>query len=231
MKVCVLAAGKGTRMLPFTKKTPKPLIHINKKPFIDYTISNIKTAGFHDIVLVVGYLKEKLINHLGPYFTYVIQEEQKGTAHAVSLLQDIVNSNFIVIMGDNIYSPYDIKSIAQQDDYCYVACLTHPEPQKFGMVISKDGFLKRIIEKPKNPTTNLISAGLYKFTPEIFGAIKKIKPSERGELEITDAISLLAQKNKVKLMKIKDYWINLGSIEDIPVVEKQLRSLNAHAVA
>ena len=223
MKFVVLAAGKGTRMLPLTKTMPKVMIHANKKPFLEYLINNIRKAGFDDITVVIGYKKNIITDYFGNSLNYVIQNEQKGTAHALSLLE--LKENFVLMMGDNLYSPRDLKNIAIDDDYCYVGCSHSRHPELFGVIEKKDDFIKKIIEKPKKPESDLVSIGLFKFTPEIFNAIKKIKLSERGEFEIPDAINILAEEKKVKLYTIEDYMINFGSLDDIKNAEEKLIKL------
>jgi len=130
------------------------------------------------------------------------------------------NDNFIVLGGDNLWSANDLKNIAKEDELNYIAGIKVKNPEKYGVLITKDNKLIAIKEKPKEFVGNLINTGLYKLTPGIYPALKKIKESERGELELTDALSLLAKENKVKVIKIKDYWIDLGSKEDIPKIEE-----------
>jgi len=111
------------------------------------------------------------------------------------------------------------------DDKCYVAGIKVENPQKYGVLVEKNGKLVKIHEKPEKYVGDLINTGLYKFTPDIFKALEKIKLSQRGEYELTDAITLLAEKGKAKVYTLKDYWLDLGSLEDIPKVEKFLKAL------
>ena len=110
------------------------------------------------------------------------------------------------------------------DDYCYVAGIKDAHPEKYGVLITDDGFLKEIIEKPKDFVGNLINTGLYKFTPEVFEKISQIKKSSRGEFEITDAISLLAKDKKVKVKIIEDYWKDFGNPGDVIRISKLLKN-------
>jgi len=102
-----------------------------------------------------------------------------------------------------------------EDGYTYIAGFYHRHPEKYGVLFADDGFLEKIVEKPKEHIGNLINTGLYKFTPEIFEAVNKIKPSVRGEYELTDAVTLLAGKKKVKIKQIQDYWLDFGNPGDI----------------
>lgn len=244
-KVVVAAAGQGTRMLHLTTNKSKHLIKVLKKPFLAYLLDNLFLAGYKDLILVVGY-KEKLMrefveNYNPPIkslpknkykITLVSQyeilgpkEKEYGTACSLKCVKEIVGKNdFIYLYGDNLYSVRDLKAIRVQDKYNYVAGILHQHPEKYGVLIVENGFLKRIREKPKKFVGNLINTGLYKFTPEIFEKISKIKKSHRGEYEITDAVSLLAKEKKVKVKKIQDYWLDFGNPADIIRLSKFLKT-------
>lgn len=233
-KVVIAAAGQGTRMQELSKEKSKHLIEVNGKPFLSYVLDNLLKAGYEDIVLVVGYeskqieqfLKEngykaKVINQfevLGP------KEKIYGTACPLMCIKDI-NESFLYICGDNFYSVDDLRAMNIEDDFNYVAGLENDHPENFGVLIADGEFLKEIIEKPKEFVGNLINTSLYKFTPEIFEKVFKIEKSSRGEYEVTDAISLLAKEEKVKVKKIKDFWMDFGRPEDI---EKMSHFLNGN---
>lgn len=227
MKLVILAAGRGIRMNHLTADRPKPMIEVDRHPFLSYLLDTVLSAGFEDrdIGIVVGYKKENIIDFLKSKklgCTVIEQKEQLGTAHAVSCAENFVGKdNFIVVMADNIYSDSDIKEIKKDDDFCYIASFRHDDPKRFGVVIEKNGFLERIVEKPEDPPSNMINTGLYKFTRDVFSAIKSIGKSPRGEYEITDAISLLARSKKVKVIHAHT-WVDLGRPEDIAYAEKFL---------
>jgi len=231
-KVVIAAAGQGTRMRELSKDKSKHLIEVNQKPFLSYLLDNLIRAGYEDITLVVGYESElmeqflkkygynaKVINQfkiLGP------KEKMYGTACPLMCVKDI-NEQFIYLVGDNFYSVDDLKAMNIEDDFNYVAGLKNDHPENFGVLIEDGEFLKEIIEKPKEFVGNLINTSLYKFTPEIFKTVFKIEKSQRGEYEVTDAISLLAKEKKVKIKKINDFWMDFGRPEDI---EKMSNFLN-----
>jgi len=219
MKVVILAAGKGVRMLPLTEETPKALIEINGKPFLYYVLKNLQRAGYSDFGIVVGYKKERIKSFLVEYgfkAELMEQKEQKGTGHAVLQAKDFVaNEDFIVIGGDNLWGIEDLKAIGKEDEYNYISGMEVEAPEKYGVLIEEDGFLREIKEKPKEFHGFLINTGKYKFKPEIFDVLEHIQPSPRGEIELTCAIDKLANKNKVKIIKIKSFWKDLGSIKDI----------------
>ncbi len=229
-KALLLAAGKGTRMLYLTENTPKPLVQVNGKPFLYYIIKNLETAGFEDITLVVGYLKEKIIDYLtnnaefDADFHFIEQKEQLGTGHAVMVAEKYMRGNFILFAADHIYDAKDLAGIPFDDDQLYMYARNVENPEKFGVIYQKDGLLEKIIEKPKHPESDLVNISLYKLTPKIFDALKKISLSERGEYEITDAINIIAQESDVYVKKLTSYWLDLGCPEDVPKVESILKN-------
>ncbi len=229
MKAVIMAAGEGTRMLPLTKKAPKVLVEVNGKPFLYYVMNHLQAAGFDEIGIIVGYMKEKFPPFLEKYgfeASLIEQDEQKGTGHALKLAKDFAGKdNFVVLGGDNLWSVNDLETIAQDDAECYIAGIKVEEPQRYGVLVEKGGKLVRIHEKPEKYVGDLINTGLYKFTPGIFDALEQIKLSPRGEYELTDAITILAEKGKVNVYALKDYWLDLGSIEDVEKVEKFLKAL------
>ncbi len=223
-KVIIAAAGQGTRMLQLTKDKSKHLIEVNGKPFLSYVLDNLLKAGYDDFTIVVGYesdLIKQFIKNYGYTAKIVNQFDvlgskdiEYGTACPLKCVKDI-NESFIYLCGDNFYSVEDLKLMNIDDDYTYVAGIESDHPEKFGVLISKGEFLKEIIEKPKEFVGNLVNISLYKFTPEIFDKIAMIGKSQRGEYEITDAVSLLAKEEKVKVKIAKNYWQDFGSLEDI----------------
>ena len=233
MKVVIAAAGKGTRMRHLTKNKPKCLIEIQKKPFLAYLLDNLLKAGYKDIILVVGY-KEEMIRDFLKKYKYkvkvinqykILGENEYGTLSALKCVKEILTSeNFIMVYGDNLYSVKDLKSFNINDNYHYLAGIWHPHPEKYGVIVSSNGFLEKIVEKPKKFVGNLINTGLYKFTPEIFKKISKIGVSSRGEYELTDAINLLAKEKKVKVKEIQDYWFDFGNPGDIIKLSRFLKN-------
>lgn len=242
-KVVIAAAGQGTRMLALSNDKSKHLICVNDKPFLAYLMDQLVKAGYSDIVLVVGFKKELMEDFTKDYLlkqnSVKIQiidqheilgpkEKEYGTACPIKCVKGIVkDESFIYVYGDNLFSVKDLKSMNMDDKFCYIAGLKQEHPEKYGVLIApprtgsrrggKDDevFLEEIIEKPKKFVGNLINAGLYKFTSEVFEKIDSIQKSPRGEYEITDVISLLAKEKRVKIKKIKDYWHDFGNPEDV----------------
>lgn len=246
-KVVVAAAGQGARMLHLTKDKPKHLIKVKGKPFLSYLLDNIFKAGYAEVVLVVGYKAEKFKEFLKNYkaptkkkykihlvnqFEILGEAEGKGkkgkygTACPLMCVKDIIGKeNFLMAAGGDFYLAKDLKAFNIDDNYNHIAGFYHNHPEKFGVLLVDDkGFLKKIVEKPKEYLGNLINISLYKFTPEVFEKLSKIKKSPRGEYEITDVVSLLAKEKKVKVKILKDFWMDFGNPADIINLSKFLKN-------
>jgi len=230
MKAIILAAGKGTRMGELSQNIPKVLIELNGKPFLYYIIKSLDKAGFNDVCLVVGHKKEKIIDFLEEYSidaTLVEQTEQRGTGHALIEAKEFAGDKpFLVINGDNLFSPNDLKQLHVKDEFNYTIGKKVKDPSKFGVLVAKGEMLVKIVEKPKEFVGDLVNLGVYKFTKDIWDALEHVKLSERGEYELTDAITELSIKNKVKVLKLNDYWLHLGNKEDILKIEEEMKNLN-----
>ncbi len=213
MKAVILAAGKALRFHPLSITTPKPLLKVANKELILYALDAL--IGLVDeIIIIVGYKRDMIIARLGDNYRgipirYITQENLNGTGGAVLLADGLVD-DFLVMPADDIYSEQDIRNIAMNKNSILVAHSEHPE--FYGCVEISGKYVKRIVEKPKEPKTDLINAGLYHFTREIFDYIKKVDLSIRNEIEITDAISLM---ENVKHIKVKDYWLPNSYVWDL----------------
>lgn len=245
-KAVVAAAGEGTRMLHLTNNKSKHLIEVKKRPFLAYLLDNLFKAGLRDIILVVGYradLIEQFLKKYKPpqkslrkteysirtvnqYQTLGSKKKMYGTACPLMCVEkELGRSQFIYLCGDNLYSVRDLKAMRKGGKYCYVAGIYHKTPQKYGVLVEEKGFLKEIAEKPNKFMGNIINAGLYKFTSDVFKKLGKITKSSRGEYEITDAINLLAKEKKVKVIRIKDIWLDFGNPADIIKLSYFVKSL------
>ena len=227
MKGILLHAGHGTRLRPLTHTGPKQLLPIANKPMSEYCIESMKNAGVEEIAIIIGGIGSQKVKEyygngekFGVKITYVLQDFPRGIAHAISLCEDFIsNEKFLVFLGDNIIQ----KSINefgiefQKSNAAATILLCEVDnPSRFGIADVIDGEIKKIIEKPKNPPTNLAVIGIYFLTPIIFDIIKRLKPSWRNELEITDALDmLLNEKYLITYKMITDYWKDTGTPEDI----------------
>ena len=200
MQAVILAAGRGTRMSPITDTRPKPLIPVAGEPFIKHVISRLPRT-IDEIVLVVGYMGGMVQKSLGNSFDgrrikYVEQKEQKGTGHAVLQAENLVKGEFLCIAGDHLWGPQDLERLAKKEGMI-VSGRKVDDVSAYGYLETRGEKLVKIVEKPATKKSGLVNVSAYKFTKEIFDAIKKTKPSSRGETEVVDAINLIASKGGV----------------------------------
>jgi len=228
MKGVLLHGGKGTRLRPLTHTGPKQLIPIANKPMSQYALEDLKEAGIRDIAIILGDLApEKVREYYGDgsrfnvNLTYIPQDQPKGIAHAVSLAEDFVGDEpFVVYLGDNLLKDGIVECVEGFNDSsasAHVALCQVKHPENYGIAeLDKNGKIMRLVEKPKAPQSNWALVGIYMFRPEIFESIKKLKPSWRGELEITDAIQGLLDKGlEVTSHIITGWWKDTGRPEDL----------------
>lgn len=224
MKALILAAGKGTRLYPATKSTPKPLMPLAGKETLCYIIDEIIENNINDIGVVVSNENQNEIssfikkNYPGKNILTIVQHEQLGVAHAVKISKQFIKKdNFILYLGDNLFEN-GIKTLIKefQGNGNLISLKSVDDPRKFGVAeIDYDGNLLSITEKPDNPKSSLAVAGLYGFNNKIFDHIKNIKISKRGEYEITDAIKLsLNSSETIKTQIINGWWIDTGNLDD-----------------
>lgn len=241
IKVVISAAGQGTRMLELSHDKSKHLITVGERPFLAYLLDNILTAGYTDILMVVGF-REDMIREFLKTYTYkgVVpsiqlvnqfdmlgpKEKMYGTACPLMCVKDFVgNDQFISLVGDNFYTVEDLKAMNQEDGFCYVAGREEEHPERFGVLVEgQHGLLEKIVEKPTEFVGNLVNTSLYKFTPEVFEKLSLVEKSPRGEYEITDVLSRLAQEKKVKIVRTKNYWMDFGRPEDVEKFSEFLKS-------
>ncbi|MGQ9889526.1 MAG: glucose-1-phosphate thymidylyltransferase [Aggregatilineales bacterium] len=226
MKAVILAAGQGTRLRPVTLTMPKPLVPVANKSLIAYAIDVLKESGFNHIGVVVNDLNSAIPHQLGNgaklgvRLEYVVQAEQRGLAHALSLCRDFVGSEpFCMFLGDNIFQD-KMKSVLtgfeHSGDEAAVVLGEVSDPSRYGIADVQGDRIVRVVEKPKDPPSNLAIAGVYLFRESIFDAINHIKPSWRNELEITDAIQhLITQGHTVRPYILSGWWIDAGKPDAI----------------
>lgn len=216
MKGIILAGGTGSRLSPLTRVTNKHLLPVFDKPMIYYPIETLKKLRCTDIMVVTGGNHIGAIGELlgdgsefGMNFKYAIQMTANGIAGALSLVEDFVKDekSFYVILGDNIF----LGDVPSNLDLCAIYVQKVNDAYRFGTYIPAK---KKIIEKPKNVTDGLCVTGLYKYTPEVFDFIKTLKPSERGELEITDVNNWYLEKENMSITMIKD-WHDAGTFSSL----------------
>lgn len=229
MKGVLLHGGFGTRLRPLTHTGPKQLIQVAGKPISQWCLEDLRDSGVKDVAIILGELSpERVIEYygngskLGMKLTYIYQGYPYGLAHAVYIARDFVGDEpFVVYLGDNILAEgirRYVKKFEESNADAMILLTWVEDPRKFGVAeFDENGRLKRLIEKPRKPPSNYALVGIYFFRPpHIFRAIETLKPSWRGELEITDAIQrLLDWGLKVDYAIVKGWWKDTGTPKDI----------------
>ncbi|MFI9723681.1 glucose-1-phosphate thymidylyltransferase [Streptomyces sp. NPDC052396] len=227
MKALVLSGGSGTRLRPFSYSMPKQLIPIANKPVLEHVLENIRDLGVTEIGIIVGDRIHEIApvlgdgSRFGVRITYIPQDKPRGLAHTVVLAREFLgDDDFVMYLGDNML-PEGVADIAaeftaERPD-AQVVVYKVPNPTAFGVAeLGPDGEVLRLVEKPKEPKSDLALIGVYFFTPAIHQAVASIAPSARGELEITDAIQwLVTQGADVRAREYAGYWKDTGKVEDV----------------
>ena len=232
MIAIIPAAGKGTRLKPLTDIAPKPLLPVYNKPMVFYPLLTLKEAGIRDVVMVVDndnredfetFFKDG--KEFGFNIRYVVQSERLGIAHAISMAEKIAKGQEIIIIhGDNIFEGSVVDSINRFKKQSFeingkklkggkIILTEMEDPRRFG-VAELDG--ERVIgleEKPENPKSNWITTGLYMFDERVFDIIKTLKPSNRGEYEVTDICKFYLSEGTLTCEKLEGKWFDVGTID------------------
>lgn len=227
MKALVLSGGKGTRLRPLTFTTAKQLIPIANKPILSYVLDHISQAGIKDVGVIIApetgkdvknYVKDGSAWNIK--VTYIPQEPL-GLAHAVKTAKNFLGDNdFIMYLGDNLIGEGVNNLIERFENEKLDALILLKgveDPTRFGVaVLDKVGNVTKLVEKPKSPPSNLAIIGIYIFSSRIQQAIERIKPSWRGELEITDAVQEMINLGfRIKAEKLNTWWLDTGKKDDI----------------
>jgi glucose-1-phosphate thymidylyltransferase len=223
MKGVILAGGTGSRLYPLTKVTNKHLLPVYDKPMIYYPMETLINAGIKDIMIVsgrghAGHFLELLgsgVEH-GVHFTYEIQEKAGGIAQALSLAEDFVDGDSVtVILGDNIFQDNVKEDVSNFNGGAKIFLKEVPDAHRFGVAELKGKKVIGIEEKPKEPKSNFAVTGLYIYDSEVFDAIKTLKPSGRGELEITDVNNYYINKGEMEYGVLEGFWSDAGTFESL----------------
>jgi len=227
MKGVILAGGLGKRLYPLTKITNKHLLPVYSKPMIYYPIETLIDAGIKDILIVTGG------NHAGEFLrllgngkqfglkhiNYTYQEGEGGIAHALGLAEHFAdNEKIVVILGDNIIEK-DIKKAVgdfkKQPRGAKILVKKVPDPERFGVVKFKNKKIVNITEKPKKPKSDYIVTGIYMYDSKVFDIIKRLKPSRRGEFEITDVNNWYLKKGELTYGVLEGWWTDSGMFDSL----------------
>jgi len=226
MKGIILAGGTGSRLFPLTKVTNKHLLPVGNKPMIYHPVEKLLEAGIDEILIVTG------VEHIGHVvgllgsghgfnckFTYKVQDEAGGIAQALALAENFVHGDCMaVILGDNIFEDPIVdfvKDFSVQGGGAKIILKEVPDPNRFGVAELKGDRIVSIEEKPGKPKTNWAVTGVYFYDGDVFSIIRTLKPSARGEYEITDVNNHYIERGKMTYGKFKGWWTDAGTFESL----------------
>lgn len=227
MKGVILAGGLGSRLRPLTNITNKHLLPIYDRPMIFYPLQSLVTAGIRDILLVTGggnagdFLR--LIGNGSAFglqhVNYTYQKGEGGIAEALSLAEHFVGGEkMVVILGDNILekpiTPY-VKAFQRQRSGAKILIKQVPDPERFGVVTFRGKQVLEVVEKPKVPKSRYAVVGVYLYDAQVFDMIRTLKPSSRGELEITDVNNAYIRKKQMTCDILKGWWSDCGTFDSL----------------
>jgi glucose-1-phosphate thymidylyltransferase len=226
MKGLVLSGGKGTRLRPITFTSAKQLLPIANKPVLFYGLEQLAAAGVTDVGIVVGDTKAEIRaavgdgSRFGIRATYIEQDVPAGLAHAVKVSEPFLGEEpFVMVLGDNLLRDgvaSIVEAFRRDPTNCQILLTKVKDPNQFGVAVLEDGRVARLVEKPKERISDLALVGVYLFDSSVFKAVNAIRPSSRGELEITDAIQwLLDNGYAVRPHLVTGWWKDTGKLEDI----------------
>ncbi len=239
MKGIILAGGKGTRLYPVTKTISKQFLLVYDKPVIYYPLATLMSGGIKEIMIITTedylpmYLKQLGDgSEFGISLEYAIQKKPKGIAESFIIAEDFIGSdNVTLLLGDNIFlGQFDFaKAVKEFDSGAVVFSFPVDNPQAFGIVdVDPSGKAISIVEKPKEPKTNLAVVGLYIYSPDVIEIAKSIEPSARGELEISDLNQVYLTKEEIKVVHLSQEckWYDCGSYQSLLEVGNYISSLS-----
>ncbi|MBC2580262.1 sugar phosphate nucleotidyltransferase [Clostridium sp. DJ247] len=224
MKGIILAGGTGSRLFPLTQVTNKHLLPVGKYPMIDHSIAKMKQAGIKDIMVIldkeyIGPVVKRLGSgyEYGVNFTYRTQDQPDGIAHALGLCKSFVGKDkSVVILGDNIFNDNIkdyVRDFERQDKGAKILIKQVKDPERYGVAEISQNKIVNIEEKPKFFKSNYCVTGIYMYDFRVFDIIKKLKPSSRGELEITDVNNWYIKDGTLTYSVLKDWWIDAGTFQ------------------
>jgi len=235
MQAVILAAGHGTRLRPLTDDRPKALVEVDGQPLLTHCMDSLAALGADEFVVVVGYLKQQIIEHYGDEYrgipiTYTHQREQLGLAHALLTAEEHVDDDFMLALADNVFRAnleevVERQRTDQADAAFLVEAVPHEDASRYGVVVTDErGAIEEVVEKPEQPPSNLVMTGFYTFSPAIFHACHLVQPSARGEYELSDAIDLLVRSGRrIDAVLIDGWRIDVGYPEDRDRAEQRLQ--------
>ena len=241
MKGIILAGGTGSRLFPLTKVTNKHLLPVGREPMIFHPVKKLIEGGITEILIVTG------VDHMGDVvnllgsgkdfgcrFTYKVQDEAGGIAQALGLAENFVGKDLsCVILGDNIFQDSIKGYVASFREQAHGAKLLLKQvhdPQRYGVAEIEGAKVTRIVEKPKEPKSDLAVVGVYFYDAEVFSVIRTLKPSGRGELEITDVNNYYLRAGTLQFDRLAGWWTDAGTFESLHAATELVTGRAANAL-
>ncbi len=230
----ILAAGAGSRLGYPNERGGKPMVEALGKPLLAYGLERLAGAGLRDVALVVNPTNQPVVeayagdgSKWGLAITYVVQETPLGIAHALSLCQEFSGQrNVLLLLVDNLFAANIDAAVAayaqNPEDKAEIFLVPVPNPQDYGVAVVENGQVQRLVEKPQQFISDLAVIGLYFYPPSVYDLIPQLKPSARGELEITDVNSLFLQQGRLHSCELAGWWIDVGNTERLAEAERLL---------
>ena len=230
MKAVIPVAGEGTRMRPYTYVRPKALLHVAGKPIIAHILDKLVDYGIDEITIIVGHLGDKIREYVDAHYSlpahYVEQTERKGIAHALYLAREFMGTDpLFVVLGDTVFQT-DLSSVFE-GQYTSLGIKEVEDPRRFGIVVVKDGFVQRVVEKPDKPETNLALVGMYYINNPLLliQCIEEMIEKDmrtRGEYQLTDAFEMMMNKgHKITTFEV-EHWYDCGKPEALLATNRHL---------
>ncbi len=243
MKAVVLAAGYGSRLLPLTSFRPKSMLPVAGKPILHHSLEYLRDlCDIKEVIIVVGYQRNAIMDYfkngqeLGIDISYVVQrfDQTRGLAAAVNLVADKINDDFVLLLGDNLFSA-NLKKVIDlhfsSESSGTLQIEENPDPSRYGVVELDGDDVLSVTEKPPQPKSNYVITGFYVFSPVIFTTFSGLKPSARGEYEISDSIqALIDKKYRVKACLMEGWRHDIGYPEDLLLVNQHYLDDTTHRV-
>ncbi len=234
MQGVVLAAGEGTRLRPLTDDKPKGMVEVADRPLLTHCLDRLVDLDVEEIVVVVGYRGEQIVDHYGDAYcgvpvVYTRQESREGLAHALLAAEPHVHGDFVLALGDNVFgASLDLVVDRHRETGADATLLVEEVPReaasRYGVCVTDgDGRIHDLVEKPDDPPSTLVLTGFYAFSPAVFHACHLVQPSDRGEYELTDAIALLVESGRrVEAVGMDGWRVDVGYPEDRERAERLL---------
>jgi glucose-1-phosphate thymidylyltransferase len=234
VKGVVLAAGEGNRLRPLTEDRPKGLVEVAGTPLLSHCFEQLIELGIEELVVVIGYRGDQIVDHYGDRFRdtplrYVHQDEPLGIAHALLCAEPFVDDDFALLLGDNVFDAnlqrvLDRQRLPGVEASVLVEQVSQEDASRYGVCVTDgNGELLEVVEKPDDPPSTLVLTGFYTFTTRIFEACRAVGRSDRGEYELSDAISrLLRDGHTVDVVRLDGWRVDVGYPADRDEAERRL---------